>query len=194
MTCLERAMAVYQRERCARTFEEDLMLHLKYGYVLSVPTAFVMARPVNMYMEYDIITNPIFSKFSEVNAWWIYLLAGDIREVIRHIPFQLPYVGWEIDNKPRFRPLDRIRRKFNDRAGHLLLQGRGRVPTATTGAASPDTGGGQRREEPAEQPPGLREGVPVDDPHVRPGGSRIRGEIDIGGIVEQWNDRRKIYA
>lgn len=46
MTPVEQAAAVYLSEPCARTFREDLELHLLNGVVYSTPTAFIMARYV----------------------------------------------------------------------------------------------------------------------------------------------------
>src|SRR5689334_6772592 len=46
MTPFLQAAAVYEREPCARTFEEDLYLHLMHGTVISTPEVFAMVRPV----------------------------------------------------------------------------------------------------------------------------------------------------
>lgn len=109
MTPLDKARAVYASEPCARTFEEDLRLHLKFSYVHSTPEYFIMGRPVTMDAAYSDITDPIV-QFSEPDAWWVYLASGDLKSFFTIKPFDLPYVGWERDNKARFYRADKVSR------------------------------------------------------------------------------------
>jgi hypothetical protein len=109
MTPYDRARAVYASEPCARTFEEDLRLHLKFSYVYSTPDYFIMGRPVAMDSSYKDITDPLV-QFSEPDAWWVYLASGDLNSFFTIKPFDLPYVGWERGNKARFYRADRVSR------------------------------------------------------------------------------------
>lgn len=103
----ERARRVYQLEPCARTFTQDLVLHLANGYVYSDPDAFIMGRPVDRFADPAEIVNPEVV-FKEANAWLVYLAAGHLQDLYRFLPYHLDYVGWERDNKLRFYPFDQI--------------------------------------------------------------------------------------
>jgi hypothetical protein len=96
------AAKVYEQERCARTFEDDLFLHLQYGFVFSTPTAFIMGRPVRHDANAAEIKDPTI-QFTDPDGWWVYLAAGEsIPLFFEHEPYALPWIGWERKNKPRW--------------------------------------------------------------------------------------------
>lgn len=99
---------MYAREHCIRTFAMDLDLHLQCGYVFSTPEVFVMGRPVRKGAEYVQLTDPAFI-FDRVDCWWVYLAAGDLGQMMRFLPYELPWFGWERDNKPRYWRAERIK-------------------------------------------------------------------------------------
>ena len=104
------AAMVYRREKCVRTFEEDLQIHLVNGYVIATPEYFIMGRPVNKNADPIEIVNPCFP-FSreEQNCWWIYLMAGNVKKCWDFYPYYLPFVGWQKKEKPIcFYPMDQI--------------------------------------------------------------------------------------
>jgi hypothetical protein len=103
MTPFEQAQAVYSREPCARSFSEDLFAHLQNGYVISGPSFFVMARPVDSTAPGSEVVNPwqVFPVKS-CDAWLIYLMAGDMAEAWGHFPFPLPKIGFERKNRLRY--------------------------------------------------------------------------------------------
>ncbi len=104
------AAKVYEREPCARTFQEDLEMHLLVGFVLSTPTHFIMARPVDRYAAHeDIISPSIPFRPEACNCWHIYLAAGDMRQFWDFYPVRYPWVSWEKRNRLRFYPMDAIR-------------------------------------------------------------------------------------
>ena len=107
MTPYDQARAVYARETCARTFDEDLRLHLKFGYVFSTPDLFVMGRPVRKDAGYDQITDPRV-QFSEPDTWWVYLASGDIKNLCSLLPYPLSSIGWERDNVLRIYRSDKV--------------------------------------------------------------------------------------
>ena len=112
MTPIEKAAEVYLREPCARTFQEDLKLHLLYGYVISTPRLFIMGRPVVKGAPASEIVDPSFT-FPEAlcNCWHIYLAAGNgIQEFFRVEPFELPWLSWERKNILRYHRRDAILR------------------------------------------------------------------------------------
>lgn len=108
---MELAAAVYTQEPCVRTFREDLEAHLLNGYVFSTPGSFVMGRPVCSMAAREDIVNPWvrFDK-AESDAWLVYLMAGDLAEAVRLLPYPLPRVGWERGNVLRFWPAERFLR------------------------------------------------------------------------------------
>jgi hypothetical protein len=147
--CLEAAHDLYQQEPCIRSLEEDISLHLTFGWLYSDPDLLVMARPVAQGADYLRLTNPALS-FEEPNCWWIYLAVGDIGRALKLIPYPLAYIGWERNNEPRFHLFDRVVRDFQSPDPHFpgmrLLQGRRRkLPApAAPGTAIPDLGGPSR--------------------------------------------------
>lgn len=108
------AAAVYQREPCARTFKEDLEAHLLHGWVVSTPTAFAMGRIVDCKAELADLVNP-WVTFELGDTWLIYLTAGNLREALGLLPFDLPYIAWEKRNVLRIYPLLAIKEKLANR-------------------------------------------------------------------------------
>lgn len=101
MTPLTLAMAVYESEPCARTFEEDLWHHLVHGYVVSTPEAFAMVRIVNRHWPIDLLRQP-WQTDPAGSMWWIWSLAGDLSVAARWLPAPLEWIGFERENVPRF--------------------------------------------------------------------------------------------
>lgn len=110
MTPFEQAVAVYEREGCAESFREDLEAHLLNGYVFSTPDTFLMGRLVQHDADPALILNP-WHRFETGDCWMVYLAAGNIvREVERWMPYRLPYVAWERENKLRVWSVERLLR------------------------------------------------------------------------------------
>jgi hypothetical protein len=76
MTPVEQAAAVYQREPCARSFVEDVELHLMHGFVFNTPDWFMLARPVWHKAPQELIVDPNYNDFPILNCWHCYLFAG----------------------------------------------------------------------------------------------------------------------
>lgn len=117
MPPVEQAKAVYDREWCARPFEEDLRLHLLNGYVFSTPEVFVMGRPVDSAARPALIVDPSV-RFDDPDAWLVYLLAGNLREALRFIPYPLPKIGLERGNILRFHWFADFTRRIEARGVH----------------------------------------------------------------------------
>lgn len=111
MNPFEKAQEVYRREPCARTFDEDLFLHLKHGFVFSTPEYFIMGRAVDRNADPVLIVNPrcTFGR-DEANAWMIYLMAGDPSKAWSIMPWPLGWFGFERRNDLRWYQAERIRR------------------------------------------------------------------------------------
>ena len=104
------ARAVYDREPCARTFDEDLAAHLLNGVVHSTPEYFLMARKVDSKASHANIVNPWIT-FDGTDCWHVYLYAGDITKFFSFADVQLPLVSFERKNKIRFYASERIFQK-----------------------------------------------------------------------------------
>lgn len=95
------AVLAHGRSNPARTFLEDLTLHLRHGYVVSIPGMFLMGRPVCKDAPYEQLTD-ITHRFESPDCWFVWLAAGPHPSVIvQCMPFHLPYVMWERNNRPR---------------------------------------------------------------------------------------------
>jgi len=111
MTPYELATRVYKSEPCARTFEEDLALHLRWGVVLARPDFFIMGRPVWSKAPPAQIVNPAvrFEYPVQVDCWHVYLAAGNLARAWDFLPFPLPLMSFERKNDLRFYSLERLR-------------------------------------------------------------------------------------
>lgn len=106
---IEEARAVYSREKCARTFDEDLALHMRNGYVFVTPDVFIMGRPVLKDAPYSLITNPEIV-FEKPDCWLVYLGAGKLDLFFKYMPYFLPWMAWERKNKLRYKETAHVER------------------------------------------------------------------------------------
>jgi hypothetical protein len=107
------ARQVYDREPCARSFEEDLFWHLQYGIVLSTPAGFAMIRSVWSHWSKDRLKSPRFVA-KHGDCWMIWLAAGDITSVWALGP-RKDWVCFERRNLLRVWPYDTVRRLYRSR-------------------------------------------------------------------------------
>ncbi len=111
MTPYEKALEVYHREPCARTFGEDLALHLMHGFVFSTPEYFVMGRPVKSEAHRSLVVNPGFTwDRQDCDCWHVYLMAGDMGQAWKCLPWRLPLISLERRNELRFYKLTDVER------------------------------------------------------------------------------------
>jgi hypothetical protein len=97
------ALQVYASEPCARSLAEDIELHARFGYVHSTPEVFAMGRRVWSHWPHERLSQP-WEVAADGDCWWIWLLAGDVRQAIGYIPEPLPWIGYERLNSPRVMP------------------------------------------------------------------------------------------
>lgn len=94
-------------------FTQLVDMHLVGGYVVSTPAYFILARPVYTGAHEDLILDPAYT-FDYINAWFIFLFAGDISRAWDYFPIALPYVGWQRNNRPiKFLPMLTVKRKVH---------------------------------------------------------------------------------
>ncbi len=111
MTPYEQAARVYLREPCARSFREDLENHLFLGWVFSTPALFLMGRRIMHDWPHRMAADSSIAD-DEGDCWHVWLAAGDMSEAVRAIPFDLPWLSFERENRLVTMPLDKFRRMF----------------------------------------------------------------------------------
>lgn len=112
MTPFEQAQAVYEREPCARPFEEDLFFHLLHGFVYSSPTCFAMCREASSAWDADKMLLPWEIELSG-DCWFVWMLAGDAREAIGKLPHVKPFIAFEKRGEVRLRTHAEVMRLAN---------------------------------------------------------------------------------
>ncbi len=110
MSPFAQALAVYEREPCARTFREDLDWHLLNGFVFSRPDFFVMGRPVIASADPALIVGQHRFPSGLCDCWHVYLMAGNVARAWAMLPWELPLVSFERCNVLRFHRLAAMRR------------------------------------------------------------------------------------
>jgi hypothetical protein len=112
MTPYEQAARVYLKEPCRRTFREDLENHLFLGWVFNTPSLFMMGRRVQSTWKHKQIADSSLAD-TEGDCWHVWLAAGDMREAIRFIPFDLPLLSFERANRLVIMPMAKFKRMFS---------------------------------------------------------------------------------
>lgn len=118
---VHRARMVYAGEVNARSFEEDFYLHWHTPGCIVHKDAENLAfvRPVDARESYSVITDPrIIPK--EPTAWWVHILVGRVPFLFNLLPYPLPLVGWERDNKARFYEYNHLKRWIH--SAHIFLE------------------------------------------------------------------------
>lgn len=111
MTPYEQARDVYTKEPCARTFDQDLQLHLAHGFVFSTPEFFIMGRAVFSKGTREMLVDPRVRFTPDIcDAWMIYLMAGDCTKAWSIMPWRLPRFVFERKNELRVYDSSRIER------------------------------------------------------------------------------------
>lgn len=126
MSPYELAREVYRHEASARTFEEDVALHFRFGYVFSTPDAFIMGRPIQHDAPHEEIILP-WVTFPDPDCWLVWLAAGPkaLEIFLRHEPFPCPYFAWERDNRLRFYTRSQLIRNVTRTSRNHSLSGQG---------------------------------------------------------------------
>lgn len=99
---IDQLIDYYNKDPGIRTFPQDLYLHLRHGYVISTPGLFVMGRPILVDYTHEQLCD--ISLIPEhPDCWLVWAAAGaHPRDILRQMPYYLPYVGWQRRNKFRF--------------------------------------------------------------------------------------------
>ena len=108
------ARAIYDREPCRRTFNEDLELHLMNGVVFSTPDFFLMGRAVPRGACHSDIINPavVFAP-ALCDCWHVHVLAGDGQRAWSILPYAMQWMSFERNNRLKFYPMADMQRIFS---------------------------------------------------------------------------------
>ena len=81
---------------------EDVRWHIQNGYAYFSPLEFVLARPVSSKWDTTSICGMRESKdalnmglTNTLDMWHIHVAIGDMRELLSHLPYTLPYISFE---------------------------------------------------------------------------------------------------
>ena len=108
MTSFDQAMAVYLRHPTRRDFGEDILVHLRTGYVIAVPWAFVAFRPVLRDAPEALILDPRV-EFPGGDCWHVWVAAGNWQRLVCEcLPYPLPWMSWERRFRLRFYPTEKV--------------------------------------------------------------------------------------
>jgi hypothetical protein len=113
VTPYQQARAVYEKEPCVRTFEQDLRLHYKNGHVFETADYFVMGREVVRDAAASLIVDPsVIFPNCLCDCWHIYLFSGDMVQAWQVLNGlrSLPWFSFERRNELRFYKASRIER------------------------------------------------------------------------------------
>lgn len=109
------AALVYDREPCARTFEEDFCHHLAAGFVISLPDVFAMVRLVSSSWPDDDLLKPWLNA-CDGDMWHVWLAAGDVGKLFSLLPPK-KWVAFERSNQLRRVEYERLRRLWRPGMG-----------------------------------------------------------------------------
>ena len=109
---LRRAIDEYDRQWSVFSFSECLSCHLERGVVWSSIQSFALVRAVRTDWRLARLLSPHYVA-EDPDCWWVYLLAGDWKDALSHLPHFLPFIGWERRERPRFHRLEDLVRRAN---------------------------------------------------------------------------------
>lgn len=84
--------AAMMRQADGGDFLGELAFHLMHGYVFSTDRLFAMGRAVPKGADASDFETEWPA--AECNAWFAWVVVGDLRAVVNLLPFELPWVGW----------------------------------------------------------------------------------------------------
>ena len=114
MNPYRQARAIYDREPCRRTFNEDLELHLMNGLVFSTSEFFLMGRAVPRGASpADIVDPAVVFAPSLCDCWQVHVLAGDGKAAWSILPYPMQWMGFERNNRLKFYPMADMQRIFS---------------------------------------------------------------------------------
>ena len=101
MTPFEQALAIYATHP-ELNLGDDLAMHAACGgYVLATPNCMAMVRPVSTFWHPSFFADiSCVATPEHANCWFVWLLAGSLKEAAKHLPYPLPWFGFAQRNEP----------------------------------------------------------------------------------------------
>lgn len=114
--------ALYARYPQTRPFAEDVLAHIRTGYVIDTPEYFIMGRGVRRDADSEDIRNPLVSfPRHEQDTWLVWAFAGTSQNFLTFVPYPLTWVSWSRRNGPlRFHKFDRLCSKIQFSSGEQI--------------------------------------------------------------------------
>lgn len=86
----------YVKANYMRGLDEDIALHLAFGYLIKTPTYIAMGKPIVRWMSDEEIRDPRIQVPAGYtpDAWLCYAFAGSACDFTSFMPYYLPYVAW----------------------------------------------------------------------------------------------------
>lgn len=109
MTPIEQAASVYEREGFTRTFGEVVQDHFAWGYVISTPDLFCLAREANHTCPREWLLG---EERAIADTWFVSLFAGDLSQVFRYCPSPKEWVAFERNHAVRLHGFESIRKRL----------------------------------------------------------------------------------
>lgn len=95
MTPYEQVKRLYDENPVEGTFHDYLHTHMMRGFVYVTPSYFVMGRGVDKDAPQEEVTDCTVEFTRErQNCWFVHAMAGDIRQAIEVMPYQLGHIGF----------------------------------------------------------------------------------------------------
>lgn len=113
-TPYDQAMELYAAHP-RMSFGRDINQHIAWGgHVVCTPEFIALARPVNKNWEPDRLANIMVTAPTETaDCWFIWLLCGDLKEAVKHLPYPLPWFGFSQRGQPaRFIEAEKVLAKL----------------------------------------------------------------------------------
>ena len=71
---------------------KDLSAYMAHGCVYITPNSLLVFKPVKK----DSYVRPCDQwDVRDPNAWYVQAIIGRVKDLIKYIPYDLPYIGWE---------------------------------------------------------------------------------------------------
>lgn len=101
MTPYEQTLADWQRRPRDHSLAWYEELHKQRGFVFSTPAFYIMGRPVMKYAPVELILDltHVFD-FEQCDTWYVFHMAGDIRQAWSIMPWELPWLAWQRESDP----------------------------------------------------------------------------------------------
>lgn len=114
ITPLQQALDLYAAHP-EMNMMDDLTSHIAFGgHVFATPSCIAMVRPVRKDWEPKYLADlSCIQEAETADCWFIWLLCGDLKEAVKHLPYHLPWFGFSQRGQPaRFIEAEKVLAKL----------------------------------------------------------------------------------